>query len=265
MPLSDIQRLILQKLAQNRDPGSFLAGATVLHRSRKSPRYSQDIDFFQDVADRVAECAEIDAATLKEDGMEVEWLLRTPAFHRALVEFKGQKLRIEWAHDSAFRFFPIQKDEVCGYRLHEIDAAVNKVLALAGRSEARDYVDTIYLHHNLLTLGSLIWAACGKDPGYTPELLLSQCQRHSRYTQADLDRLQLATPLDVTALKQEWLKAVEEAKEHLAALPLEDLGCLYLDADGRVITPNPAAEEFTSFTRHWGSVGGVWPTIERVE
>lgn len=82
--------LILKKLAKNRDKGSFLAGATVLHRDKKSPRYSQGVDFFQDIADRVAECAEQDATTLKNSGISFEWLLRTPAFHRAIVEFNGQ-------------------------------------------------------------------------------------------------------------------------------------------------------------------------------
>lgn len=264
MPISQIQKLILQKLAQNRDKGSFLAGATVLHRDKKSPRYSQDIDFFQDIADRVAECAEQDATTLKESGFDFEWLLRTPAFHRAIVEVKGQKLKIEWAHDSAFRFFPIQEDESCGYRLHDIDAAVNKVLALAGRSEVRDFVDTIYLHNNQLALGGLVWAACGKDPGYTPELLLTQCQRHSKYTQADLDRLLLTNPMDIRELKQEWLKAVEEASTLVSSLPYSELGCLYLDTEDRVVTPDPAAKEFLSLTRHSGCVGGAWPIVEIV-
>lgn len=262
MPISKIQNIILRKLAQNRTPGNFLAGATVLHRDKQSPRYSQDIDFFQDVADHVAECATKDAATLQDGGFDFKWLLRTPAFHRAIVEFRGQKLKIEWAHDSAFRFFPVQKDEVCGYRLNDIDAAANKILALAGRSEARDYVDAIHLHNTQLALGALIWAASGKDPGYTPDLLLTQCQRHSKYTQSDLDRLQLAVPLDVTHLKQVWLKAVEDARELLAILPHNEIGCLYLDTNGKAVTPEPASKDFPALIRHWGTLGGAWPTIE---
>lgn len=265
MPISEIQNIILRKLAQNRDPSSFLAGATVLHRDKNSPRYSQDIDFFQDIAARVAECAEKDAITLQDAGFGFRWLLRTPAFFRALLEHEGQNLRIEWAHDSVFRFFPIQRDDICGYRLHDTDAATNKILALVGRSEIRDYIDVIHLHSTQLALGALIWAACGKDPGYTPELLLSQCQRHSKYTQDDLDRLQLKKPLDITHLKRVWLEAVDSAKELILALPNDEIGCLYLDASGKTVTPDPASSDFPRMTRHWGSLGGAWPTVEMIE
>ena len=35
---------------------------------------------------------------------------------RAEVARDGNRVRLEWAADSAFRFFPIVKDEVLGYR-----------------------------------------------------------------------------------------------------------------------------------------------------
>lgn len=88
------------------------------------------------------------------------------------MEIADQQLKMEWAYDSAFRFFPVQTDDLCGYRLHDADAATNKVLALAGRSEIRDFVDVLHLHDTYLSLGALVWAASGKDPGFTPEFLL---------------------------------------------------------------------------------------------
>jgi len=150
MPISKIQAEILKQIAANRSPESYLAGATVLHRDDDTPRFSEDIDLFHDVADSVARSAEQDAATLISAGYEFSWLLRNPTFHRAVVTAQGTQLKIEWAQDSAFRFFPIQKDEVCGYRLHDADAATNKLLALAGRDEVRDFVDLMHLHKNYL-------------------------------------------------------------------------------------------------------------------
>jgi len=70
-----------------------------------------------------------------------------------------------------------------GFVLHPADLATNKVLALAGRFEARDFVDVNYLHHEGMPLGLIAWAACGKDPGLTPTLILDQCRRFSRLTQ----------------------------------------------------------------------------------
>ena len=65
-------------------------------------------------------------------GHDFSWLLRAPAFHRAVVRIDTRSLNIEWAQDSAFRFYPVHEDDRFGYRLHDADAAINKVLALAG-------------------------------------------------------------------------------------------------------------------------------------
>lgn len=261
MPLTDLQARILRTLAAGRSPESYLAGATVLHRSDDSPRFSQDLDFFHDLADSVAQSAEADAATLRAAGIGLEWLLRTPTFSRAVVSVDRERLKLEWAQDSAFRFFPVLADDFCGYRLHDADAAVNKILALAGREEARDFVDILHLHRTCLSVGALAWAACGKDPGYSPAFLLDHAGRHIRYSQDQIDRLQLREPLSVSELKQQWLAAVAQAQELIESLPVADLGCLYLALDGIPVTPDPASRGFRDLGRHFGSIRGAWPVI----
>jgi hypothetical protein len=57
----------------------------------------------------------------------------------------GDLVDIDGAADSAFRFFPIERDPVLGWRLHLFDAATNKALTLAARTETRDYVDIVEL------------------------------------------------------------------------------------------------------------------------
>lgn len=265
MPISEIQAAVLRQIAANRSPESYLAGATVLHRADDTPRFSQDLDFFHDVEDSVARSAEKDAETLLESGYDFVWLLRTPTFHRAVVTVGTQQLKLEWAQDSAFRFFPVQKDERCGYRLHDADAATNKLLALAGRDEIRDFVDVLHLHDAYLSLGAMAWAACGKDPGFTPEFLLDHAGRHTAYTQADLDHLRLRAPLELTAMKQRWFAALEEARALVALLPPNELGCLYLGRDQLPVTPDPAASGFPALVRHKGSTRGTWPTVSPYE
>ena len=261
MPLTSTQAEMLSTIAANRSPENYVAGATVLHRFPDTPRFSEDVDLFHDLEDSVAQSAEMDAATLRAAGHAVSWLLRTPTFHRAVVTAAGQELKIEWAHDSAFRFFPIQKDDLCGYRLHDADAATNKILALAGRSEIRDFVDTLHLHDTYLSLGALVWAACGKDPGFTPEFLLDYAGRHVAYTQADLDRLSLRAPLDFREMKRQWLAAVAAARTTVTTLPPDEVGCLYLGPDQRPRTPEVTTAEFRTLTRHRGRVRGAWPTV----
>ncbi|MCC6221402.1 MAG: hypothetical protein IT291_09205 [Deltaproteobacteria bacterium] len=51
--------------------------------------------------------------------------------------------KLEWAHDTAWRFMPAIYNATTGYQLHAVDLAINKVLALAGRDEPRDFLDVI--------------------------------------------------------------------------------------------------------------------------
>lgn len=264
MPLTNIQRKVLKLLAERRTPESYVGGATVLHRDNASPRFSRDIDFFHDVEKSIALSAETDFATLQENDIKVEWILQNPTFYRAEASISDERIKLEWAVDSAFRFFPVIRDPVCGYRLHEIDAAVNKILAMAGRREARDFVDILHIHKTSLSLGALAWAACGKDPGYTPPFLLNQANRNACYTQAQLDQISLSKKLDIKDLKRNWLKALEESRELVNRLPASEIGCLYLSSDGKPVTPDPDSSEFDNLKRHFGSLRGAWPTVEHL-
>ena len=58
MPLSTIQANVLRRIASNRSPDSYVAGATVLHRAEDTPRYSADLDLFHDLEDSVARSAD---------------------------------------------------------------------------------------------------------------------------------------------------------------------------------------------------------------
>jgi len=66
-------------------------------------------------------------------------------------------------------------------RLNVYDAATNKMLALMGRGEPRDYLDIIFFHQNHLALGALCWAAAGKDPGVNPFMILQECQQTTHF------------------------------------------------------------------------------------
>jgi hypothetical protein len=72
---------------------------------------------------------------------------------------------------------------------------VNKVLALAGRSEIRDWVDVLHLHGSRLHLGALAWAGTGKDPGLSPEAIIRWSSRQAVYRPEDLADLTLSVPI----------------------------------------------------------------------
>ncbi len=262
MPLTPFQRDVLRLLASQRRPDSHVAGGTAINRSDTSPRYSADVDFFHDLAESVFVSAEADAAVLARDGYEVEWAQRQPFLQSATVSRGQGRLKLEWCYDSAFRFFPVLPDPEFGYCLHPADLATNKVLALAGRSQIRDLIDILFLHETYLTLGALVWAACGKDLGFTPISLLEHTKRNTKHRQEDLAGEQLSRPLTLPELKEAWLKAVAQAESLFAVLPPTQVGCLYLTREFAPVTPNPTSAEFSSLIRHAGSIGGAWPVVK---
>ncbi|MDD5141219.1 MAG: hypothetical protein PHY43_13270 [Verrucomicrobiales bacterium] len=261
MPLGDFEKNVLRLLAANRNPESYIAGATVFLRREDSHRQSQDIDVFHDTVQSLKLAAAQDAAVLQANAFSLEWAETQETLRRATVSKDGRSTKVDWAYDSAFRFFPVQPDAELGFVLHPMDGATNKVLALAGRGELRDYLDVLFLHRNVLSLGALAWAACGKDVGFTPQFLIEEAQRLAHYPAVRLKTLLLREPVDLVECKHQWLAAVAEANALFLKLPPEEIGCLYLDEKDQAVTPDPTAPGFASLRRHFGSVRGAWPAI----
>ncbi len=259
MPLTGIQIDILALLAGNRSEESHLAGAAAIHMASASPRRSGDLDLFHDREEAVAAAFGADSRVLEERGFEVRTQLSQPGFIRALVQVPGgSSLRVDWAHDSMWRFLPPVKLRDAGYVLHPVDLAVNKVLALAGRDEPRDFVDIIYLHRRVLSLGALCWAACGKDHGLNPEMLLDLLARKGRLHQEDLDRLDLTAPFRLLEEIPAYRKALAEGGEWIRSRPPEEMGCMYRKpGEGIFFTPQPGNE----YEVHRGAPGGVLPVF----
>ena len=261
VPLTTFQREVLALLARHRAPDSYLAGGAALHFAPNSTRYSNDLDYFHDSETRVAWAFAEDQALLRNTGYDVALELSQPGFIRAVVGRDSHTTRVDWAHDSAWRFMPPVRDELGGFILHEVDLAVNKVLALAGRDEPRDYVDMLFILERILPLGVLCWAAAGKDPGFTPLSLLELLRRRGRHRPEDIARLSLAVPLDLPASKALWLAALDEADAFVRGRPGDEVGCLYYATERRAFVA-PAADsslESQGIVSHFGSPGGVLP------
>lgn len=229
--------------------------------SPKSPRRSHDLDFFHDSELAVAEAFERDRRALEQAGVAVATQLSQPGFIRAVISDSDESLRVDWAHDSLWRFMPPIAFEGVGWVLHPVDLAVNKVLALAGRDEPRDFVDCLYLNDDLLPLGALIWAAVGKDPGLNPQMLLTLLRRKGRYRSEDFSRLDLLQTLDPIAAKQRYLRALERADCWMRGRPPAEAGCLYVHPEtGRFYAPEPG----DPVQVHRGRPGGVVPQLREL-
>lgn len=261
MPLGDFEAEVLRLLAAQRSPDSYVGGATVLHQSPDSPRASEDVDLFHDEELAVHAAAAADLAALKQAGFEVQVQRPQVGFVRAFVERSSRRTKIEWVRDSAYRFFPVERDEQLGWRLNFWDAATNKLLAFAGRMKLRDYLDVMFLHDRHLHVGALAWAASGKDPGLNAEWIIEWGGRQARLNDESAAKLSLVQPVNLPALRLRWVKAAEEALALFEQLPTSERGCFYLNSAGQPVCPDPAAPGFAQLTRHYGCVKGAWPRI----
>jgi len=267
MPLTSIQRDVLAVIAGNRSEESHLAGGLVLNAAEDSARFSKDIDIFHEAAEAVTRASEADAAALRAAGFTVEpqrddWTTHS-TFRKAVVSRAGAHVDIDWAADSAVRFFPIQRDPLLGWRLHLFDMATNKALAITARSVTRDYVDIVELH-NIYPLQAIVWAACGKDPGFSPHSLLQMMWRFARVDPAKLQEIK-ARDLDPVELKTRWVEMADSAGFEITriadTLPDMPIGVAFIDKDG-----NPGwIGDDPNLTIHPPSVRGCLPRISGTE
>jgi predicted nucleotidyltransferase component of viral defense system len=262
VPVTPFQDRVCRLLASNRAPDSYLAGGTALHAAPNSRRFSNDVDYFHDSIARVAEAFAADRALLESHGYTVTVEVQQPGHIRARVAAGHDETRLEWAHDSSWRFLPVLRDEVVGFVLHPIDLALNKVLALAGRDEPRDLLDVIDAHDRILPLGALVWAAAGKDPGFSPTSLLELLKRRGTHRPEDFARLRLTQPVDLVALKQAWRAALDEAEQFIASRPASETGCLYY-APSQATFVMPGEGVPSDAMPHYGRPGGIWPQPAR--
>lgn len=265
MPLTVFQKEVLQTIVANRHEASHFAGGIVLHSSNESARFSQDFDLFHDAVEDLLKSSEQDVAVLRAARFEVKLVeeeenwAKPSTFRKAFISRGEDRVELDWAHDSAFRFFPIVPDDKLGWRLHLFDMAINKTLALSARIETRDYIDILELCR-IYPLESLLWAACGKDPGFSPLSLYRMVVRFARIDPITLHEIK-ARDLDPVAMKEEWIQIHDRAREELTLLADEQpdmpMGVAFVDEKGEPgwIRSNP------SLKIHAPSLRGCWPSI----
>ncbi len=254
MPLTPFQSELLRLLAANRSPESYVAGGISLN-AREAVRWSADVDVFHDAEQAVIQSSEKDLQTLQQHGYAVRPELWTPAIRRAWVSRGADGVKLEWCQDAAWRFFPIQPDDLLGWRLHRFDALTNKALAMGGRAETRDLVDLV-ANAETYPLYAVIWAACAKDPGFNPFLLLNQMQRNSRVNPAELREMGAA--FDPVDLKTRWLALADTALREIqkaAAAGVEPGVAFVRDADQIGWHDSPG------FSVHRATLGGSLPRL----
>jgi hypothetical protein len=268
MPLTQFQRDLCRLIADNRIARgeAYVAGGVALTEALRTARISRDLDLFHDTREALVQTFAADLRTLETGGYRVDVYIERPAYVEARVQKGDGSVVIQWTCDSAYRFFPLLKHPDLGLTLHPFDLATNKVLALVGRAEPRDWFDTIACHHALQPFGYLAWAACGKDPALSPAFILDEAARTTRYTQAELARLEFeGGEPNAAELANEWKAALVQAREIHALLPPSSAGRCVLNATMELYAGGAAgcARDIAAgqIIFHEGRIGGVWPRM----
>ncbi len=271
MALTAFQRDICRLLAARRRArgDSYVAGGVALSVALETQRLSRDLDLFHDTAEAVAASWDEDRGILTAAGYDVTTLRERPGFVQATVSRGTDTLLVEWMRDSAFRFFPLVEHDELGLTLHPFDLATNKVLALVGRVEARDWVDVLTCDERLQSLGYLAWAACGKDPGFSPSSLLDHARRSAHYSVPELAALAFeGPPPDAAALAQQWRGALESAAGIIGRLPADHVGEVVLSMANELFRGDAAVLDAAltggRVRFHAGRIGGAVPQVTNI-
>ena len=157
---------------------------------------------------------------------------------------------------------PAQPDALFGYVLHPAGLAANKASAAADRRVRRDVVDLVTIHETILPLGAVIAAAVGKFPGTTPEEMLAEITRHSRFTAEGFRVLATDQRVNVHDLHRRIRDMIEDAGAFIAKVPSYAVGVLFLE-NGTPVQPDITTLQ--RYQRNPGAPGGVWPTSPDID
>jgi len=178
--LSPLQEQVAEIVADLEEAEDFaLAGGAALIARGDVRRQTRDLDFFGLTPDAVDRLLPAVDRALEAAGLVVHHVQATPGFARLLVESADDQTTVDLAADA--RLFPAEPGRPAPMLSGE-ELAVDKVLALFGRAEARDFVDLMAVEPRY-GLDRLCRLAAEKDRGFTPAVfaeMLGQFHRLRR-------------------------------------------------------------------------------------
>ena len=182
MPLSPLQERIAVLIAKELEGTSVvLAGGASLVATGIVDRTTRDLDYFGTPEANPSELLKTIVPTLEAVGLTVEVISAETTFARLIVEDGNERTEIDFGIDA--RLFDIRETEI-GPALATREAAVDKVLAIFGRTEPRDLVDLDSLL-NFFSIETLFEDARMKDPGFDLNVFAFMIGRYSRSDRRD--------------------------------------------------------------------------------
>ena len=156
--------------------GFALAGGAALIVRGDVRRETRDLDFFGLTPAAVDRLVPAVDRALREAGLTVHHIQENPGFARLVVESTDDRTEVDLGADA--RLFPAEQSRLAPTLTGE-ELAVDKVLAVFGRAEARDFIDLMALESRY-GLDRLFELASEKDRGFTPGMFSDMLTRFDR-------------------------------------------------------------------------------------
>ncbi len=160
-----------------------LAGGGALIVLDVVTRETHDLDYFATDPSEVEHLLPALSQALTERGLDITIEQSAPGFARLIVSDANDQTRVDLAADA--RLLPTAHTEF-GDVLSIRELAVDKVLALFGRAEARDFIDLAALEP-LFPLHNLFQLAAQKDLGFDVDVFRQMANRIDRLPRDEFD------------------------------------------------------------------------------
>ena len=182
--LLPFQQRIATSIGQSLKDSDFaLAGGAALIMQGLVDRKTNDLDYFGTSTRVLTERLPLAIAQLQRDGLEVETRRQSDTFVRIVVRDGVNEVEVDFGLDG--RLFPAVQGEFSPV-LTAKELAVDKVLAVFGRAEARDFVDLDALQQHF-DLAELFDLASQKDRGFDLKIFAEMTNRVERLDEEEFN------------------------------------------------------------------------------
>ncbi len=190
----------------------FLTGGTALAACYLQHRLSEDLDLFTEVPGAVSHVAPVIQALPKTLASEVKIARQFATFLEVFItSAQGETIKVDFAEDSPYRLQPIV-DSPWGIRVdNSLDIACNKLSALFGRAEAKDFIDLYFIVEKLYPFEKLLEEAKKKHVGLDDYWLAMAFQQVEKIDKWPV----LKTACDFEAVKKFILAKARELLKNL--------------------------------------------------
>ncbi len=215
--LTPFQKQVLKAFTRIEESRAFyLTGGTALSAFYLAHRRSDDFDLFTSEEPLIAIVARKFKSALENLGIQVEEIRSFSSFWEAVATKDHESFKIQLAYDSPFLLADFGEQE--GLKVHSFeDIAANKLLALYGRAEERDFIDVYCIvKSGKISLETIIESAKKKDPGLD-EYYLAIAFEQSEKIPDDSGKLKvdLVSPINVKEMKEFFAaQAVQLLEKH---------------------------------------------------